>query len=304
MDWAITITIVTLILSFITALGVWLGPKWVENSRRSYEARQNHLGNVKAGVIRPLLNQLEHYYIPVCTNKISNIIGQSVLVRIPDAPLSEWNEKWQDRLKIFAIDDIMGDWKQQDMMRDFDKAFPLVRDDLIVDRELYEDIRDNHESGLIQRWEAFVSNFAEYNQQCFKHVQSVARQLVERSGVPDWDGQGLKRGLKRGVNPAYLASYVLARQLGISSYSLSIAGGGDTFQMSTPKRIMAIGTEEEMKNLLTVGEKLVTETTAVAMLQDIKSQMKIEETVRSVQLELKSFELSNSLKGNCAYIKG
>ena len=55
MDWTITVTITTLVLAFITAVGVWLGPRWTENTHRGYEARQSHLTRLKDDVIRPLL---------------------------------------------------------------------------------------------------------------------------------------------------------------------------------------------------------------------------------------------------------
>lgn len=61
MDWTITATIITLVLASITAIGVWLGPRWTENTRRGYEARQSHLARLKEGVIRPLLHQLTYY---------------------------------------------------------------------------------------------------------------------------------------------------------------------------------------------------------------------------------------------------
>ena len=153
MDWTITVTIITLVLASITAIGVWLGPKWTENNRRKYEARQSHLANIKNGVVRPLLNQITYYYIPVCTNQESNIIGKSVLVNIPDAPLTEFNKERQDQLSIYSIDDIVEDWQEKDLMRDFDAKMPITHDSLVVDKDLYEDLRDNHDNGLAERWE-------------------------------------------------------------------------------------------------------------------------------------------------------
>jgi len=303
MDWTITATIITLVLASVTAIGVWLGPKWTENTRRRYEARQSHLARLKDGVIRPLLHQLAYYYVPLCTNQKSNIIGKSVLVNIPNAPLTEFNMDRQTQLRIFSIDDIIEDWQEEEWMRDFDAKTPIRRDNLGVDKDLYEDLRDNHETRLMERWEAFVSKFAEYNELCLKYVENIAKQLVEESQVPDWTAQVFKGGLRRGINAAGLASYVWVRQLDISSDWLRIGGKEDTFQMTTGNEVTAIGTEQEMNNLLALVEKLVAERSNVIELQEIKSRMKIEEITDSMLRELKDFELSNRLKGSCGYTK-
>jgi len=125
MDWTITVAITTLVLAFITAVGVWLGPRWTENTRRGYEARQSHLTRLKNDVIRPLLHQLTYYYVPVCTNQKSNVTGKSVLVSVPNAPLTEFNMDRQTQLSIFSIDDIVEDWQEKDLMRDFDAKTPI-----------------------------------------------------------------------------------------------------------------------------------------------------------------------------------
>ena len=297
------VTVITLVLASITAIGVWLGPKWTEQSRRRYEARQSHLAKLKNGVIRPLLNQIAHYYRPVCTNHESNIIGKSVLVNISHAPLTEFNKERQDQLSIYSIDDIVEDWQENDLMRDFDAKIPITHDNLVVDKDLYEDLRDNHDNRLVERWETFVVRFEEYNELCLKHVTNVAQQLVEESQVPDWIGGELRSGLKRGVNAAGLAAFIWARQLGINSNSLRIGGQGDTFQLTDGNTIVAVGTEQEMSRLLAVAKKLADDRSNITKLQETKSQKQIEQMMGSILRELKDFELSGKLRGHCQYIR-
>jgi len=304
MDWAITATIITIVLASITAIGVWLGPKWAESARRNHEVRQSHLARLKNGVIRPLLNQLTHYYLPICVDQRSNIIGKSVLVGIPNAPLTKFNMDIQTKLKVISIDDIVEEWQEEDMMRDFNPKPPIKRDSLVIDDELYEDLRGNHEAGLVEKWESFVSKFTEYNELCLKHVENIAHQLVEESKVPDWTTQELQGGLRRGVNAAGVASFVWTRQLSLNSDWFNLRETANNFQLSSSRgEVMAMGTESEMSNLLTVADKLVDEKNKVSELHEIKTQMKIEEMADSVLRELKNFELSNRLRGSCHYIK-
>jgi len=155
----------------------------------------------------------------------------------------------------------------------------------------------------VERWEAFVSKFVEYNELCLRHVESVAQQLVEESQVPDWTTQESRGGLKRGINAAGLASYIWARQISISSDWLRIGGKDDTYQVSAGNEVIAIGTEQEMNNLLAAVERLVANKRKVTELQEIKSQKKIEQMASSMTRELKSFELSNRLRGCCEYLR-
>ncbi|MBA7560030.1 hypothetical protein ES708_01648 [subsurface metagenome] len=90
MDWATLGIIIGLLLSFITALGVWLGPRLVENSRRRYQARQDHLGMIKENVIRPLLNQVEIYYMPIINGQLSNVVERSEFKPVLDASIDQF----------------------------------------------------------------------------------------------------------------------------------------------------------------------------------------------------------------------
>lgn len=293
----------TIVGTLIAAVLAFIAGVWVERRRRSYEARHSHMAKLKDGVIRPLLHQLKHYYLPVCANERSNIIGKSVLVSIPDAPLTEFNASRQDKLVGFTVADIVEDWQQQDVMRDFDARIPLVRDNLAVDQELYGDIRNSHETGLIERWETFVSRVEEYDHQCLKHVENVAHLLVLKSSVPDWTDQPLRNNMKHGVNAAGIASYVWARQLGVSSLGLVIGGRDDSFQVNAATETLAMGTEREMRRILPVVEELLADKSGLSALQALKSQLKLEETANLMVHELKIFELSNKLRGKCTYIK-
>ncbi len=297
MDWA-TIGIITgIILSLITALGVWLGPRLVENSRRRYQARQEHLAIIKENVIGPLINRLELYFLPIIDSQLSNVVEKSEFKPIPDAPIDQFGGMRQIELSILTIKYILDEGEQEDWQRDaLDRSLaPRVR--LQFDELLYNDLKNNHEPELVDKWEAFVFKVEEYNKKCFSYVERISNTLMEQSKLPVW----ISYEGKHGIDTAGLAAYIWGRQLGLRSDIVRVIDRGYGFDLGCGEKIMAMGSEKEMNSCFKIVSSLVADREEVSKLKEIVLDMNLEDEALMIKKKLSDYIQSKKLRGKCAY---
>ncbi len=149
MDWTVLGIITGLVLSFATALGVWLAPRLVENSRRRYQARQDHMETIKENVIRPLLNQVEIYFTPIIDGQRSNVLERSEFKPILDVPIDRFGGIRQIALSTLTVKDVLDEWEQEDWLRDASDKPLKRRIRLEFDELLYNDLKTNHDPELM-----------------------------------------------------------------------------------------------------------------------------------------------------------
>lgn len=297
MEWTTLGIIIGLLLSFITALGVWFGPRLVENSRRRYQARQDHLEMIKENVIKPLLNQVETYFMPIIDGQLSNVAEKSEFKPIPDAPIDQFGGMRQIELSTITIKDILDEWEQEDWQRDaLDRSLtPRVR--LQFDELLYNDLKNNHEPELVDKWETFVFKVEEYNKKCFSYVESISNKLIEQSKLPVW----ISYEGKHGINASGLAAYIWGRQLGLRSDIVRVIERGDGFDLSCGDKVMAMGSEEEIRSCFKIVSGLVSDKGEVYKLVETVSDIGLKNETHVIKGILSDYMQSKKLRGKCTY---
>ncbi len=297
MDWAILGTIIGIILSLVTTLGVWLSPRVVESSRRRYQVRQDHLEMIKENVIRPLLNQVEIYFMPIIDGQLSNVIERSELKPILDAPIDQFGGIRQIELSILNLKDSIDEWEQEDWQRNA-LDMPLTqRARRQFDELMYNDLKNNHEPKLVDKWEAFIFKVEEYNKKCFSYVKSMSDTLIEQSKLPVWTSyEG-----KQGINSAGLAAYIWGRQLGLRSDIVRVIELGNRFDLHCGDKIMAMGSEEEIKSCFKIISGLVSDKGEAYKLAETVSDMDLKNEAYVIQEKLSDYRQSKKLLGKCAY---
>ena len=296
MEWT-TFGIIGLLLSFITTLGVWLGPRLVENSRRRYQAKREHLETIKQNVIMPLLNQIEYYFMPIINGKLSNVVEKTEFKPIQDAPIDQFGGINQIELSVFTVRDFLDKWEEEDWQRDTLDRPVFQRVGLQLDELLYDDLKNCHEPGLVGQWEAFVSKIEEYNRECFSYVESIRDTLREESELSVWTSYEGKHGL----NAAGLAAYIWGRQLGLRSEQIKATDRSNQFDLVCGNQIMAMGPETGIRSCFETVSRLVLDREKVSVLIKMIEDMGLEKDAYLIRDKLLDYLQTINLRRKCVY---
>lgn len=299
MDLTTITTIVTLILALITALGVWLGPRIAEHSRRIHQAKQLHLESIKSGVYQPLLYQLENYSMPVIEREISNIIEKTVSIASSEIQIDEYGRINRFQLSIRTLEDMLQELEMQDFTRDASGLSRIEHLELIPDRQLYEDVKENHEPTLIVKWESFQAKLAGYNSQCLQYVERIAEQLAKQTGLRVWDNYDSKPG----TNTTGLAVFVWERQIGLGSSQFFVEKTGEITRAMVHNKVVAIGTDDEIARCRQVLDGMVKDRVEVDKLTNTVNEMRLMEECALLEEKFTHLIHSHKLSGNCKYTK-
>lgn len=281
----------------VTALGVWLGPRLAERSRRQHQAKQVHLEAIKREVYQPLLNQLEHYYLPILEGKRGNIIHRVEAITSTEVPIEKHAIINKIALIKLNLADIWNEWEMSDFMRNADAKFPIERPKLQYDSQLYNDAKENHEPEFVKRWETFVQRGNEYNDKCFAYVEQVASEISSRINLPVWTEYQSKPGL----GTVALAVFIWERQIGLGFDQLHKVERGERHELMIGSHVAAIGTEEEIDKCRNAVEELVTNRKTAEELRNFVQESGLLAEAQYLRNGLHDLTYSHKLKGECRY---
>src|SRR5713101_659656 len=92
--------ILGILLSLVTAAGVFVGPNLAETLRRRHERRQEQLLQFKRYVMGRIRTLLEEHYLPVLRNERPSVGVFTESLPRKEVHVGEWAEKPEQSLKV------------------------------------------------------------------------------------------------------------------------------------------------------------------------------------------------------------
>src|SRR2546422_2003783 len=194
----------TLLIAIVSIIAAFVAARFTEKYRNASEARLRHLEEIKAKVLTPLMKQIDQYYTPVLSFRISNLTTENVQIKKYAASLAETPLESEIRLSIPKPDSS-------------ETASWVVKPELVVDQELYKDCSLNHFSQFFKAWEKFVSQVGTFNKKCLDFANKLNETASKAFGIPvgkSWEAPGSF------VVPAF-GLLVYQRMVGIQTFPLS-----------------------------------------------------------------------------------
>ena len=259
----------------ITAIGVFLGPRLAEKSRRHYNQRQVHLQEIKDEVLRPLLNVLNEYYIPISERRKANIEDSWRYEEVEEVPITGNRRRSVEELVV-------------------------VEPQRSESQQLYRCTKQSHFPGLVESWENFTTRFAEYNAKCLGWVKGLRDRITQQVNIPVLSPPFNQ---PKWIAPNRLAVWIFNRQLGVEFQPIKpIKADTDTWGIEfVSSRFLEHATEKEKDLTVEVLDKLEKDRAGVEDL--IKEAEELKGQAYHLKVSLEDSLKALKLNGKCTKLK-
>ncbi len=271
-----------------TFLGAGVG-FFADRLRYRYEDRRRHLEAIRIAVLRPTIQRIEAYCLPIVSGQAAPIEEVIEQVSIPfgiHPPEERYRRKWVP----MRPDGGHGVPRTSDLY--------LVRDPAHgkIDDALRRDVNSTHYPALWGRYEEAEEFLAVFQTECIEYCDRLLADLALKSSVPlqpNYRPQG-------GFHPS-VALFILLRQLGTSNGTMSIneSSSGLHELVGDDGRNYARGTREEMTHLLSLIRGSVEQRNALTEHKQWRERSRRRFT--SVVDELKEVSAQERLPNSCQF---
>jgi len=242
--------ILAILLSLVTAAGVFLGPYLAETLRRRHERRQEQLLQFKRYVMGRIRTLLEEHYLPVLRNERPSVGVFTESLPRKEVHVGEWAEKPEQSLKVIGPSDEMfspgvPDYTHGAESKEAEEPQSLWRDARSTFREFF------------QSWDGFVNDFGVYQQTCLSEVNHLYAQIAAAQSIPEYSP--LPTMEPPWVNARGLAWYAFFRSFRSQSapMPLVLQQDGQWCKVNLVGTPLAIVTKEQAETYLSLVEALL-----------------------------------------------
>lgn len=285
-------------LPIATLVAGWFAHVFFDRKHQQNEARKTHTDQLKNNVILPLLKQFEIYYLPLINKERSNIIETTEKVIVDSAPLGTYGANYRQVLALETINDIVEQLKMNSRMPEVD-GHPATTELLNPVEELYSDLRQNHETELINDLEMFSSDFAKYNASCLRYVVEIRNNLIEEIGLPEMDYMNQAPG----INANAFALFIWKRHSNIGVSDSHISGDDNNIQIYAEHKIVARGSKQQIEKCQKIIDRILADKEKAVALLNLATDMDLGKRTLDLKQRLSILSFHNSVSGNCEYLK-
>jgi hypothetical protein len=266
-DWLQQHSIVLgLVISLLTMIGVYLGPRLAEKLRQKHERHREHRNRLRQFVIEPIKQRLEEYHLPVLRKERAIVVIAHKVVPKENARLGEVAWIPEQFLAVREPEDEQYAPTDADYYRGAittsGMSVPLPTQAAGPPTEfgkpefLWQEARKQFPR-FFASWDEFSAAFGDYGRICLQQITQLSRQIAETSQLPEFTPTFPKPPW---INAHWLAWYAFFRAVGLAAVrNVEVKAeekGTGWALVSQHSTTVAEGSKEEVERCLRIADAL------------------------------------------------